>query len=319
MNHDGENKQCQICSGYLFEEDEVVVCPICGAPHHKDCWQTVGHCGLEADHGTDRQYDKLKSTQAEESNGDDEARRCNSCGRVSNSHEGDFCPYCGQPYNANHRANHSSPFGAGHQGFPGGMPFDAYGGIPKDAMIEDVKVADAAKFVGSNSQRYIPRFAMLNKHNKGSWNWAAFLFPAVWNFSRKMYSNGIMYLILMVASSLCLVPFSMTLGTLDTDGLTRKQVVDLIMSEIDKFSWTTLIMMLVGVALYFIPRIICGRMADWTYRNFTLDKVRKITSNPEIVDTDEALMKAGNISILFMAIAFLLENNLPSIIVSLIW
>ena len=44
-------KHCAYCQAVLFEEDDVVWCPECGAPHHRACWQSLGHCAREALHG----------------------------------------------------------------------------------------------------------------------------------------------------------------------------------------------------------------------------------------------------------------------------
>lgn len=317
MSQDTENKQCQICKGYLFEDDDIVICPVCGAPHHRDCWQSVGHCGLESDHGTDRQYDKVEAEQYNEE-AEKEAKVCSFCGRSSNSHEGNFCPYCGQPYNgANQHTHHS----AGPHTFAGAMPFDenSYGGIPKDAKIEDVKVEHAAKFVGSNAHRYIPRFATLNKHNKGSWNWAAFLSPEAWCFSRKMYLPGLLFLIISLASGLCLYPFEMEYTTLMSEQEVGYAGYNFIMQNIGSFRLSTLILMAVSVVLNLAARIICGRMGDWLYRGFALDKVRKITSDPEVEDIDTTLMRSGNLNVFAMLAVLLAASYAPSLIGSLIW
>ena len=52
-----EGQKCPVCHAYLFDDDDVVFCPICGAPHHRDCYNAIGHCALEDKHGTDEQYD----------------------------------------------------------------------------------------------------------------------------------------------------------------------------------------------------------------------------------------------------------------------
>ena len=323
MSHETENKQCQICKGYLFEDDDIVICPECGAPHHRDCWQTTGHCGVEADHGTDRQYDKVQAAKKEEETPEGEERTCPHCKRVSKSHEGDFCPYCGQSYNGagnRHNRQYGDPMGSGPV-FMGGMGFNpnSYGGIPKDSKIEDVKVEHIAKFVGSNAHRYVPRFATLNKHSKGSWNWAAFLSPAAWCFSRKLYVQGILYAIIMLASSLCLIPFNQTLKALELEQMTYSQLYQAISDNIGQFSWLTLGMLGFSLVLNLVPRIICGRFADWNYRSFTLENVRKIVAHPEVDDLDHTLMRKGNLNFFGMLIMLYAPSFLADIIEGFIW
>lgn len=322
MKQDSENKQCQICKGYLFEDDDVVICPHCGAPHHRDCWNTVGHCGVEADHGTDRQYDKIMKNEAETQETQGRTTRvCPHCKRESHSEDGNFCPYCGQPY-PGEGATGSQHHKGGPHVFQGGMPFniDAYGGLPKDSEIEGVKVENIAKFVGSNSHRYVPRFATLTKHNKGSWNWAAFLSPAAWCFSRKMYLYGIVFLLISLAAGICGYPFLMEYNqVLAESGEGIRSSYALISENFDKFSLVPMIMMFFGAILEFGTKILVGRFGDWLYRGFTLENVKKITSNPEIENLDVALSMAGSVSLMWMVVILLLENYLPQFIASMFW
>ena len=37
-------EKCLICSQDFKEDDDVVVCPECGTPYHKDCYKEKGSC-----------------------------------------------------------------------------------------------------------------------------------------------------------------------------------------------------------------------------------------------------------------------------------
>ncbi|MEE1006612.1 MAG: RING finger protein, partial [Acutalibacteraceae bacterium] len=88
-----EGVTCVRCHAYLFDDDDVVYCPVCGAPHHRECYNELGHCALEALHGTDNQYDKLKA--AEETVPADEAER----GHTGENAEGEItCQMCHESY-----------------------------------------------------------------------------------------------------------------------------------------------------------------------------------------------------------------------------
>ena len=54
MSADLKGKTCGVCHAYLFPEDDVVFCPVCGAPHHRECYNKIGHCALEEAHGTEK-------------------------------------------------------------------------------------------------------------------------------------------------------------------------------------------------------------------------------------------------------------------------
>ena len=75
MSFEEEKKSCSVCHAYLFDEDDTVYCPECGAPYHRECYNKLGHCALEEYHGTPEQYDRVierkraereKSEQSEE-------------------------------------------------------------------------------------------------------------------------------------------------------------------------------------------------------------------------------------------------------------
>ena len=43
-------KHCPVCRGTFKENDNVVVCPVCGTPHHRDCYEKENKCGVEEYH-----------------------------------------------------------------------------------------------------------------------------------------------------------------------------------------------------------------------------------------------------------------------------
>ncbi|MBR6741280.1 MAG: hypothetical protein IKL93_00900, partial [Clostridia bacterium] len=65
MSLQNKDQHCALCHAILFPEDDVVYCPECGAPHHRECYNGINHCALEEFHGTENQYDKLKRAAEE--------------------------------------------------------------------------------------------------------------------------------------------------------------------------------------------------------------------------------------------------------------
>ena len=157
---------CALCHAYLFEDDDVVYCPVCGAPHHRECYNALGHCALESTHGTEKQYDILKANEKS----DKEKHHPNIVVGEEEAKNDVYTP--------------------GDEIFQNLPPMDFLGGVPADYIIEDgVTAKEARNFVISNTQRYIPKFKKLSKENKVSWNFMAFLFPCEWLLSRKMYKR----------------------------------------------------------------------------------------------------------------------------------
>lgn len=52
-----ENKLCPICRAPFTKDADIVVCPICGTPHHRSCYLAKGHCGVEKYHAQGFSWD----------------------------------------------------------------------------------------------------------------------------------------------------------------------------------------------------------------------------------------------------------------------
>ena len=42
--------RCPVCGKAFAQGDDVVVCPDCGAPHHRECYRSLGRCAYEEKH-----------------------------------------------------------------------------------------------------------------------------------------------------------------------------------------------------------------------------------------------------------------------------
>lgn len=45
-----EGKICPVCSGRFNDGDDIVVCPVCGTAHHRECYFKMGECAFELYH-----------------------------------------------------------------------------------------------------------------------------------------------------------------------------------------------------------------------------------------------------------------------------
>lgn len=46
-----ENTECVLCKKIFTADDDVVTCPECGSPHHRECWNINGRCANADKHG----------------------------------------------------------------------------------------------------------------------------------------------------------------------------------------------------------------------------------------------------------------------------
>ena len=186
--------ECPVCKNTFKEDDDIVVCPECGAPYHRTCYQKEGHCIYEDKHGTDQAWQAKEHVHQEA--GD---KKCPRCGTVNPS-DSLFCSKCGQSLSYDSQAHGQAPTdseqsytppnpppGAGPNVGPTGMPypFDPMGGVnPKD-HIEGIEAGDMAKFVQANTPYYMGRFLNLSAFKRGRFHFAAFLFGGGWFLYRK--------------------------------------------------------------------------------------------------------------------------------------
>lgn len=45
--------ECPVCHEKFESGDDIVSCPECGTPHHRSCYNSLGHCANRERHGTD--------------------------------------------------------------------------------------------------------------------------------------------------------------------------------------------------------------------------------------------------------------------------
>lgn len=340
MNMKLDGKTCPVCKAYMFEDEDIVYCPTCGAPHHKDCYLTLTHCAYEASHGTPGQY-----TDPDDDNHDDDSKNgtetssggthskakvsCPACGKEAPA-DTLFCPYCGIDVTG----KKSPPAGS----FPlGGMPignllgtYDPYGGVDSDRKIEDFTAKEAVKYIGSNTGYYIPKLISISKEKKTSWNWAAFLFPEGWLLYRKCLLAGFIVLMLMLTANVLSMPMQIqmndTQSVLSVDATAKEQNEALTASfrNTDIFTLSTFG---ISIALFLGVRIVMGLFGNYIYKGQVIKDIHNLKDaekeeSPDMdddIDFDTKLSRKGHPSIMWLLIAFSITSWFPTIILSLLF
>ncbi len=315
MSLENKNKTCVVCNAYLFDEDDVVYCPVCGAPHHRECYNSLGHCALEQLHGTENEYCRVKERREEkqaEKQQNENFESKNNSGAFSNI----ICPTCHIDYDINleHCPNCGAENRLKSRGFTGFSGFDVLGGVPADYPIaQDVTANEAMRFVFTNTHRYIPKFAALNKKNKVSWNWMAFLFPCGWFLSRKMYKNGILAGLFTVITTLFSLPLNNAMYSLGLNDVSSyAEMAELFIASMPEIGKAAIFTALIGSLLSLAIRFVCGIFGDYFYKNHTVEKIGKIKLGQE--DLDYAYRKFGGINIFLFFMGTLATQYLPTFI-----
>lgn len=228
MNY--ENLTCPVCGKTMAEGDDIVVCPVCATPQHRECWIERGRCANDDLHSSGYVWKRENNTQVknEETNGNPQNRVCHICGSenpadslhcgncgalfASESKPDDNapkkCSYCGKDNDSD--ALHCKYCGApvGGQGFYRNNPFLSGSGIAEDELIAGQKATDVAFFVQANSKKYLPKFKKFANGKKLSFNFAAFFFAPYWFFYRKLYKAGVFAIVILATATMMLSGFT---------------------------------------------------------------------------------------------------------------
>lgn len=225
---------CPVCDKPFLDGDDVVVCPDCGAPYHRGCYQKVGHCLQDELHATGEQWrppvsaspDPAASSVAEGS------LTCPRCG-ASNPAGTLLCRECGWRLAAPAQGGPAAPSrngpgaapGNGPQGGPAsGNPFSGgfqgpgqgvppFPGAPQtfdqffqqeinfgDELADGVTYQEMAEFVGPNALKFLMKFRLMRRGAAVTFNWSAFFFSFFYCFYRKMYKLGTILLAILAAA-----------------------------------------------------------------------------------------------------------------------
>jgi len=209
MNYTKES--CPVCGKQFTETDDIAVCPVCGTPHHRECYLEQKHCSNEEKHAegfewqaSDEPVLPFVEHLNRERNGNAEKTACPYCGMENDVGE-PVCKYCGASLNNGNFGNEQNQ--DGRVFIPSAFGPNVVQIQPND-VIGGHTVSDMADFVQRNAEKYIPKFYKIERTgNKVSFNWAAFLFAPYWFFYRKMHVIGFAFMIIsLLVSVLCTTP-----------------------------------------------------------------------------------------------------------------
>lgn len=197
---------CDGCGLQFNDTDDVVVCPECGTPQHRDCWMKEKKCvsadkhsdefswvmpdWKKAENEPEKAEPKKLKTDADEFaehikfKNDEGAVVCPHCNEFNYSNDA-FCRRCHKPLRElpeefnNNNNGEENPF---NEIF--GEPTDSYGnteadmrrdieyfnrfgGLAPDAEIDEIPVSELSQYIGGKRPgRMIRRFAMMDRSGR---------------------------------------------------------------------------------------------------------------------------------------------------------
>ncbi len=156
-----ENIECPVCKKFFEDGDDIVVCPDCGTPHHRECYNYVGHCVNKGLHKTGFDFTE------------------------ENKKETDFVSAVKQAVKQSESQESPAPATVVIPQFASVYDSDTQ-------TIDGESVGDVAATVRNNAPRFVKIFKKLEDGSKKlSWNWGAFFFGSLYYFYRKIYRQAV--------------------------------------------------------------------------------------------------------------------------------
>ncbi|XOQ44797.1 MAG: Prokaryotic RING finger family 1 [Clostridium sp.] len=340
--------QCPVCGKTFTAEDDIVVCPQCGAPYHRDCYAKAGKCVYEDKHGTPDAWKPPSQTKKEETQ--NRTKRCPRCGAF-NSERALFCERCGQsltmnrqdspnaaphyPNNSQNPQNNFPPFYGpyGPNPMPGGQPYYHPNAVPNpNEQIDDIPVSDIAQFVQTNTQYYLSVFMNLKKFGKNRFNFCAFLFPGAWMLYRKLYKAGsivttvrfALYIIYAWVTEHFLYPIYQALfleagitgGTLTPNDAQMERLM-VLLAQMPPYKLFLMMVPTLIVIVQLILMFIFGFSGNRMYFKHCMNKIRTIRQkNTRPAEIAVRMQEEGGVNVsiaVCMGICYLILYYIPSI------
>lgn len=325
---DYSNCKCIACKTEFEPDDDIVVCPECGTPYHRDCWNEYGHCINTELHESGGSWKKPEVFLSRE----EDRVTCPHCGK-SNPKESKFCISCGKSINEDEGYGFNNSDESGREKGAGRLfsvisgdyenadPNEDMGG----ATLEEVK-----NFVGKNLSYFIMRFRFFrDTKSKFAPNFVCMLFPQFWFAYRKMW---LVSLLIVLATFLLSIPNSLITLANQTDymlasiqpqlGMMGEGAAELIRSRmlsLEQFvndnmailnSFDT-VFNFISIAL----DIVFFMFGNYMYYKHCIKKIGIIReSDKSLMDVQSRLRIAGGTSIGFIFAAIFINIMLTSVL-----
>ena len=294
MNYIGE--KCAACDKVITEDDDIVVCPDCGSPHHRECYTKNGKCANEAYHTEGKKWKRAVLKDSEKA-----FTVCPVC-HFPNEKTAEKCVRCGNDIDPFAKENVDTETeetddvsNIFEEGAANALP---YFGFDPNEDLGGATVKEISDFVQTNTIYYLPIFKRMKEFgSKLSFNLICLLFPALYFANRKMWGWAVLAMImgvifnipsaLLYMSEVPDIPVIMA-ETIEAN-LTFINNADVIMNAVNIF--VKLMFCLFGNSLYF---------------NYILRSLKKIKNNGETV-TAQSVSAMGGIKPVNMIIIVLIQ------------
>ena len=325
--------KCPVCQVPFGKDDDIVVCPQCGAPYHRACYEKEGKCIFDDLHAQGKDWQPPAAPKVEPS-AEIKDQECPVCGTL-NGHSARFCSSCGASLQGGPQPNRDQapPFYGAAQGQPysGAMPFvlDPMGGVsPAEELAPGVTFGDASKLVKQSTGYYMPVFRYMKHTGKNKFSFCAFLFSGPWMLYRKQYKLGALFTVLVFGLFLgyqflaAYVSIPALLAAVEALSLDPSTVLDYTSPEFslvvqylaqNPSLYLQTILPLGCLLLALVIMIIAGVKGNKWYMGHCIRTAQAVKGDKSLQDPNKALDQKGGVNVpiaVCMFVCYLLIVNL---------
>ncbi len=265
---DYSGQACIVCSKMFTEEDDIVVCPECGTPYHRECYRVEGRCINDALHaaGGSWQIEKHQEQEAQK----------------KAAHQAEMEQQAAQRQRDGMTDVSNSPMYDGMR-----MNNDPCLGLDPNEQMDGVTVKEMTSFIATNRFYYLPVFRMMKLSGKKlSFNLTCLFFPQFYFANRKMWAMTLLSILLQFAIA---IPSSLVMIT-EQMGI----AVEWVNTQSTFFNMMLNFTSIADLAF----SMICCLFGNYFYYRFALKRIKsmkKQTTEPELLYVN--LAEAGGTSV----------------------
>ncbi len=287
---DYKKYKCPVCNKQFKDGDDIVVCPECGTPHHRECYKLTGHCVNQGLHKSgysfiDSEKEKLK---VEEQKKTAKSFEGEYSGDYYYSPDDDFVAQAKKEVQEKKQASTDSDnTDGGFFSIPTIQVDESF--YKMRGTIDGLSISDIAATVRTNVSRFIQIFKKQSKTKKKTgWNWAAFFFGSFYLLFRKMYKQGVAFFCLamtsIIAGEAFILKFApkyvsavqdfVTQYASNPSGISTADAQKLLTTS-DAINAQKIVYIILAVML--LLRIIEAIFADYFYKGTVASIIKKVT------------------------------------------
>lgn len=294
---------CEGCGKPLALTDDIVVCPDCGAPYHRLCYEKLGRCIHAPAHGAGYEW-KFPYR-------DEELRTCPSCGERTLRTE-ETCRCCGaalppESQTPPQPGDRRAPEGDGTGRFDYDDLYRQYqqnveeptrrnvqAAFGQQELIDGIPSSDWADYIGKAAPVYLNDYSRMQMQGtKVSMCFSALVFGPFYFFYRKAWKPAFAFL---AAELVLFIPTLLDMmratGSPLAAGLSTTALVVL-----------SRVMSVLGFALVLVRTL----FAKWLYRKSAAERIRRIRAEfPDPQQRRAVLSAQGGVSFAAVIGAFVL-------------